>query len=87
MSTVHKIPKFATEQEEAQFWDTHDAAEYLHETEDVDVTFIDARPKNQIALWFDGATLSRLEELAKQRGESPQAIIRVWVLEKLDQGS
>jgi hypothetical protein len=38
-----KLPHFASEQEEVEFWATHDSTEYLDETEPVDVTFIDAR--------------------------------------------
>lgn len=38
-----EIPKFTTKQEEAEFWATHDATEFLDETEAVDVIFVDAR--------------------------------------------
>jgi hypothetical protein len=38
-----EIPKFTTEQEEAEFWATHDATEFLDETEAADVIFVDAR--------------------------------------------
>ncbi len=44
---VRELPKFATEQEEADFWDTHDSTEYLGVTEPVAVTFVDVRPPEQ----------------------------------------
>jgi hypothetical protein len=42
-----KIPKFANEQEEAEFWATHDATEFLNETKPVNVTFADGRPRKK----------------------------------------
>ncbi len=30
-----RVPEFATEQEEREFWDTHDSTYYLDDTEDV----------------------------------------------------
>ena len=48
---MSKIPRFANEQEEADFWATHDATEYLNETEAEYAVFVDARPpKKQISL-------------------------------------
>ena len=83
-----KIPKFSSEQEEAEFWDTHDATDYLDVTEEVAVTFVDARPhKNEVSIWFDGETLLRMQGVAEKRGVSHQALIRAWVMEKLAQES
>jgi hypothetical protein len=51
---MSKLPRFVSEQEEAEFWATHDSTEYLDDTEPVDVTFIDARPsEKQISLHLD----------------------------------
>ena len=35
MSKMSKLPKFANDQEEAEFWDTHDSADFLDDTEPV----------------------------------------------------
>ena len=49
-----KLPQFMNEQDEAAFWDTHDSAEFLDETEAVAIKFVDARPaKKQISLRLD----------------------------------
>ena len=49
-----KTPKFATLQEEADFWDTHDSTDYLDDTTEVDGAFVDVRPrKAQISLRLD----------------------------------
>lgn len=39
-----KLPTFKDEQIEAEFWDNHDATDYLADTEEVAWEFIDERP-------------------------------------------
>jgi len=83
---VAKIPKFANEQEEAEFWATHDATEFLQDTQPVDMTFTDARPrKTQIAIRFDPNTLRELRAVAQRKGVGYQTLIRMWVMERLTQ--
>ena len=81
-----KIPEFASLEEEADFWDTHDSTDYLDDTTEVDVTFVDARPrKTQISLRLDPQTITRLKTVAARRGVGYQTLIRMWVMERLDQ--
>ena len=83
---MSKIPKFTNEQEEAEFWATHDSTEFLHDTEAVDATFIDSRPsKKQIALRLDGETIEALKAVARRKGVGYQTLIRLWVNERLEQ--
>lgn len=81
-----KIPKFATEQEEAEFWASHDSTEFIADTETIDVTFVDGRqPKKQIALRLDGETIDALKAVARRKGVGYQTLIRLWVNERLEQ--
>ncbi len=81
-----RIPHFASEQEEAEFWETHDATEFLDATEPVDVTFTDARPhKAQISLRLDQPTIERLKAISRRKGMGYQTLIRMWVIERLNQ--
>jgi len=81
---MSKIPKFADDQEEARFWESHDSTEYLEETEPVDVQFVDARPpKTQISLRIDAETVQRLKIVAKEKGVGYQTLMRMWVMERL----
>jgi predicted DNA binding CopG/RHH family protein len=83
---MSKIPKFTTEQEEAEFWATHDSTEFIDDTEAVAVTFIDSRqPKKQIALRLDGETIDALKAVARRKGIGYQTLIRMWVNERLEQ--
>ena len=80
------MPKYANEQEEAEFWATHDSTEFIDDTEAVAVTFIDSRPpKKQIALRLDGETIEALKAVARRKGIGYQTLIRLWVNERLEQ--
>jgi predicted DNA binding CopG/RHH family protein len=83
---MSKLPHFASEQEEAEFWATHDSTEYLDETEPVDVTFVDARPsEKQISLHLDAYLIDELKAVAQSKDISYQTLIRMWVIERLAQ--
>ena len=83
---MSKLPKFATEQEESSFWDTHDSTEFLDDTEPVEVTFVDARPrKKQISLRLDAKAIDALKAIARRKGIGYQTLIRMWVMERLAQ--
>jgi predicted DNA binding CopG/RHH family protein len=79
-----KIPEFSSEQEEAEFWETHDSTESMDETEPVEVTFVDARrPKKQISLRLEDKTIEQLKAIAENKGIGYQTMIRMWVRERI----
>jgi len=83
---MSRLPRFASEQEEAEFWASHDSTEYLGDTEPVDVTFVDARPpKKQISLRLDTDAIEELKAVAQRKGIGYQTLIRIWVMERLAQ--
>jgi len=84
--TMDKIPKFANDQEEAEFWDTHDSSQLLDDTDPIDVMFVDARPnKKLISFRLDPAAIDRLRTVAKRKGIGYQTLMRMWVMERLNQ--
>lgn len=86
MISMAKLPKFADEKEEAEFWATHDSTEYLEDTEPVEATFVDARvPKKLISVRFDNETIESLKAIARNKGIGYQTLIRIWVNERLAQ--
>jgi predicted DNA binding CopG/RHH family protein len=83
---MSKLPRFVSEQEEAEFWASHDSTEYLNDTEPVSVTFVDARPpKKQISLRLDTDAIEELKAVAQRKGIGYQTLIRIWVMERLAQ--
>ena len=81
-----KIPQFASEQEEAEFWAVHESTPYLEDTEAVEVSFEDARPrKTEISLRLDAESVAELQVVARRKGVGYQTLIRMWVMERLAQ--
>jgi len=79
-----RLPKFHSEQEESDFWDTHDSTEYLNDLPEIDARFVDARPKTMISLRLQPELIEQLKVLAKQKGIGYQTLIRMWLTERLD---
>lgn len=76
------IPHFASRAEEAQFWDSHDFADYWDEWKPVKVRFAKNLSEG-IHIRLDPETLSRVRSEVSQRGIGPSTLIRMWLLERL----
>ncbi|HEY3243648.1 MAG TPA: CopG family antitoxin [Phycisphaerae bacterium] len=76
-----RIPKFRSTQEEAEFWDTHDSTDYLHELEDAnDVIFV---PPDFLFVELNKSLWRELVHEAKRRRTTPTRLARRWLKEKL----
>ena len=75
-----KIPEFASREEEAEFWDTHDITDYWDELKPVKVRFSD-RVDHGVVVVFKSETFNKLFEMADERGVFPDALIHDWVVE------
>lgn len=83
-TTTSRVPTFATIDEAAAFWDTHDSTEFEDEFEDVDdVRFIGLKGDGTMILWFGPEAVERLTGQAQAVGTTPTLLARRWVLEKL----
>ena len=69
------LPTFESEQEEAEFWDTHDSTDFVDDTEAVVVKLVDARPRKRlISLRIDADTIEMLKGHCRpQRHRLPDA--------------
>jgi hypothetical protein len=64
---VKMIPQFESEQEEAEFWDAHDSADYVDDTEPAEFTFEDARvQKRLISLRIHRDAIDTLRDIASR---------------------
>jgi len=82
----HRIPDFATREEEAEWWDTHSITDYLDELEPVQVRFSKSL-SNPIAVRLDPQDRVELARRASDLGIGPSTLIRMWVRERLKQGA
>lgn len=77
-----RIPAFANYAEEAEFWDTHDTADYEGEFRPARVRFAKNLSEG-ITIRFDQETLSKLRAEAREKGMGPTTLARMWILERL----
>lgn len=78
-----RIPKFKSEEEEANFWDTHDTTEFLDELKEVhNIKFIKPR-KRLISVRMDETQIKPLKEIAAAKGIGYLTLIRMWIAERL----
>ena len=77
-----RIPDFATREEEAAFWDSHDITDYEDELKPVKVRFADKLSEG-ITVRLDPDTLEELRTRARRMGIGPTTLARMWILEHL----
>lgn len=79
-----KIPEFKSEEEEIEFWDTHSLADYLGETEEVDLKIADKRPgKKRTTIYLTTVEHEKIRRIAFARHVSMAEFIRQAVREKV----
>jgi len=87
---TRKIPVFKSEEEEAQFWDTHDSLEYLDPLESAEVTvspelekkLLNKREfKKPITLRLEPSQIEDVKKIANKKGLPYQTLIRMWIVE------
>lgn len=73
---MKKLPTFKSPEEEIRFWEKHSIAEYWGELENSSDVF--DRPRlTPVTLKFDPLVLKKLKMLARKRGVSYNAYIRL----------
>jgi predicted DNA binding CopG/RHH family protein len=82
------IPAFQTEDEEIEFWDTHDPDDYF-EAEPLDdlIVAIKPQPKKAVTLRMDADLLARLKEVAAQHHIGYQTLARELLRHALSGGT
>jgi hypothetical protein len=76
------IPEFRSREEEAEFWDTHDLADYWDQFKPIEVRF-SRNLSEPLTVRLDPTTLAALRSRAKEKGVAPSSLARIWLLERL----
>ncbi|MBI2264460.1 MAG: hypothetical protein HYU64_04735 [Armatimonadetes bacterium] len=90
-----KIPKFQSEKEEIEFWETHSLSDYLDDTEDVAeaIELSDAlrkrilargQKKRLLTLRLDEDLIDRTKKVARKKAIGYQTLMRLWIAEGLN---
>ena len=81
-----RIPEFRTEDEEREFWKTHDSTEYLDWHKAERAVFSNLKPSTKtISLRLPESMLAELRQLANQRDVPYQSLIKTFLRERIDQ--
>jgi len=83
-ATKPRIPEFASRQEMAEWFDTHDTADFEDEFTPVKVRFA-KNLSEPLTVRLDPETLTELRARAKAKGIGPTTLARMWLLEHLQQ--
>jgi predicted DNA binding CopG/RHH family protein len=79
------IPRFRSEAEEREFWETHDSTDYVDWSKAYRVRFPNLKLSTQsISLRLPQGLLERIKVAANKRDVPYQSLIKVWLAEKLD---
>jgi hypothetical protein len=76
--TAKSIQHFASIEEMAEFWDTHDSSESEHEFKPVEFTAANALKQTwMLSIRLDKVTSDALKEIAKPKGLGASTLVRV----------
>lgn len=79
-----KLPKFHSEAEEREFWETHDSANVVDWSAARHVAFPDLRPTTQaISLRLPLSMLAELKTLANRRDVPYQSLLKMILADRL----
>lgn len=80
------IPKFESEDEEREFWATHDSTDHVDWSRAKPVTFSRLKPTTQtISLRLPEFLLENLKMLANKRDIPYQSLLKVFLAERIEQ--
>lgn len=75
------ISKARSLEEIGDFWDSHSLADYWDQTHEVEIE-VRARRRRRVTVEPD--IYARIQEQARTRSVSPETLINVWLLERLE---
>lgn len=82
--SLKAIPKFTSETEERQFWETHDSSAYVDWSTAAVVSLPNLKPSTEtISLRLPAPLLSDLKALANKRDVPYQSLLKVFVADRV----
>ena len=85
-NTLRDIPTFESEDEEREFWATHDSTEYVDWDKASPVYFPKLKPSTKsISLRLPEMMLNKLRLIAHKRDVPYQSLIKIFLYERINQ--
>jgi len=86
MNRKKKIPKFKSEDEEREFWATHDSTEYVDWNKAKRVVLPELKPSlKTISLRLPESMLEELKLLAHKKDVPYQSLLKMFLSEKINE--
>jgi predicted DNA binding CopG/RHH family protein len=86
MRKLKKIPKFKSEEEEAEFWATHDSTEYVDYSKAKRIVFQNLKPSTKtISIRLPESLIEHLKVLANKRDVPYQSLLKIFLSEKVEE--
>ena len=84
--SLSPIPKFDSEEEEREFWASHDSTDYVDWSRAKPVTFSRLKPSTQtISLRLPESLLEHLKMLANRRDVPYQSLLKIYLAERVEE--
>ena len=78
------IPKFVSEEEEREFWETHDSTDYFDHSRSRKARFPNLKPSTtSISLRLPAGMLEEIKIEANRRDVPYQSMLKIWISERL----
>jgi len=86
MKKMKRVPRFKTEEEEREFWRTHDSSDYLEWGDAVKITLAKLKPSTKtISLRLPESMIEELKILANKHDVPYQSLLKVFLAERLNE--
>ncbi|MCI0413176.1 BrnA antitoxin family protein [bacterium] len=82
-----KLPKFKSEDEEFDFWSSHDSMDFFGATEEIQEKLQISKPKRakqRITMLLDPRLKAALQKIAAEKGIPYQSLIQMWLREMVN---
>ena len=85
MKNLKKIPHFSNEDEERNFWATHDLTDYFDVSKAEEVIFPNLKPTTRsISLRLPEFLLAEIKQLANKRDVPYQSLMKIFLAERVE---
>ena len=81
---IKQIPRFKNEDEERDFWATHDTTDYFDMSQRVEFDLSKLKPSTEtISLRLPGYLLMRIKQIANSRDVPYQSLMKIFLAERV----
>ena len=86
MKVLKKIPTFKNEEEEFEFWSTHDSTKYVDYSKGEKVVFSNLKPTlKTVSIRLPESLIAYLKLIANKRDVPYQSLMKMFLVERIQQ--